>query len=91
MKYLSLEDKNEKIIEYCLQEFGSYPDYSNIKNIPLAYTTDGNDKEIQVSIDIENNILIIEYDLFIQYIPVTNYFYLDITFDDLVSMCKYSI
>lgn len=91
MNYLSLEDKKEKIIEYCLQEFGSYSDINDLKNIPIAYTTDGNDKEIQVSIDIENDIVIIEYDLFIQYIPVTNYFYLDIGFDDLVSMCKYSI
>lgn len=90
MKYLSIEDRKEKIIEFCLAEYGHYADISDLSNIPLAYTTDGNNNDIQITIDIIKNIVMIECKTIIQYIPINNYFYCDIDFDDLVSWCMFA-
>lgn len=51
----SLEEAKLLINEFCLREYGSTPDYSDLQNVDIAYTTTEDEQhEIQISVDLEN-------------------------------------
>lgn len=51
----TLKKAKALINEFCLTEYGSFGDFSDLTNIPIAYTTDTNEDEIQVSCDLKHN------------------------------------
>lgn len=51
----SLDESKLLINEFCLREYGSTPDYSDLQNVDIAYTTTEDEQhEIQVSVDLKN-------------------------------------
>ena len=42
----------EKINQWCMQEYGTGADFENIFEIPIAYTTDGEGRDVQVYFDL---------------------------------------
>lgn len=51
----SLEEAKLLINEFCLREYGSTPDYSDLQNVDIAYTTTEDEQhEIQISVDLDN-------------------------------------
>ncbi len=56
-------EKVKKIInDYCIHEYGSEADFSNLKNVPLAYTEDDDGKPIQVSVNLIKRKLTVSID-----------------------------
>lgn len=90
----SLDNAKNYINDFCLDEYSEEADFSDLSNIPIAYTTDEQTEyEIQVSIDLLQYRMIYQYDG--QVVREEQYGSLDdmnenalsvLDFDDLVSL-----
>ena len=85
-----LEKEKELINEYCKSEFGYDADFSDMKNIGIAYTTITEDElEVQVSIDLVHMQII--YEVYEKGLKKTEEIKLEdlenLDFDYLISEC----